>query len=60
LVYEDKEFARVDLRVDAHDEPVGELRRVFDFFKPAIDYYAHRQVDARVNPLFEAVPGKGY
>ncbi len=60
LVYEDKEYARVDLRVDAHEEPVGELRRVFDFFKPAIDYYSHRQVDARVKPLFEALPGKGY
>jgi uncharacterized Ntn-hydrolase superfamily protein len=60
LVYEDKAFARVDLRVDAHEEPVGELRRVFDFFKPAIDYYSHRQVDARVQPLFEAVPDKGY
>jgi len=60
LVYDDKDFARVDLRVDAHGEPVGELRRVFDFYKPAIDYYNHRQVDPRVKPLFEAIPDKGY
>ena len=60
LVYEAKPFPRVDLRVDVHDEPVGELRRVFDAFKPAIDYYSLRQVDARVQPLFEAVPGKNY
>ena len=60
LVYDDKDFARVDLRVDHHMEPVGELRRVFDVFKPAIDYYNHRQVDARVKPLFEAVPNENY
>ncbi len=60
LVYDDKDFARVDLRVDAHDEPVAELRRVFEVFKPAIDYYSHRQLDARVQPLHEAVPDKGY
>ncbi|MDP6873238.1 MAG: DUF1028 domain-containing protein [Alphaproteobacteria bacterium] len=60
LVYEDKEYARVDLRVDAHEEPVGELRRVFDFYKPAIEYYVHRQVDARVKPLSEVVDVEGY
>lgn len=51
LVYDTKPFARVDLRVDVHDEPVGELRRVFDVFRPAIPYYNLRLVDARVPPL---------
>ena len=60
LVYDDKEFPRVDLRVDHHEEPIAELRRVFEVFKPAIDYYNHRQVDARVKPLFEAVPNPNY
>jgi len=41
----------VDLRVDVHAEPVGELRRVFDAYRPAIPYYNLRQVDARVPPL---------
>jgi uncharacterized Ntn-hydrolase superfamily protein len=41
----------VDLRVDVHPEPVGELRRVFDAYRPAIPYYNLRQVDARVPPL---------
>ena len=41
----------VDLRVDVHEEPVGELRRVFDAYRPAIPYYNLRQVDARVPPL---------
>lgn len=60
LVHDDKDFARVDLRVDHHSEPVGELRRVFEVYKPAIGYYTHRQVDARVKPLFEAVPNENY
>ena len=51
LVYDDQAFAHVDLRVDVHDEPVGELRRVFDYYRPAIPYYNLRQVDARVPPL---------
>jgi uncharacterized Ntn-hydrolase superfamily protein len=50
-VYDNKPFAHVDLRVDIHDEPVGELRRVYDAFKPAIPYYKFRLVDARVPPL---------
>jgi uncharacterized Ntn-hydrolase superfamily protein len=51
LVYDDKTFAHVDLRVDVHEEPVGELRRVFDVYRPAIPYYNLRQVDSRVPPL---------
>ena len=51
LVYDRKPFARVDLRVDVHEEPVGELRKVFDVFRPAIPYYNLRLVDARVPPL---------
>jgi uncharacterized Ntn-hydrolase superfamily protein len=51
LVVDDRPFAYVDLRVDVHEEPVGELRRVFDAYRPAIPYYNLRQVDARVPPL---------
>jgi len=60
LVYEDKPFARVDLRVDHHEEPVAELRRVWEAFKPAMDYYSWRQVKADVPPLHEAVADQGY
>lgn len=51
VVYDRKTFARVDLRVDLHDEPVGELRRIFDWYRPAIPYYDQRQVDPRVPGL---------
>ena len=60
LVYDDKPFARVDLRVDHHEEPVDELRRVWEAFKPAMDYYALRQVQADVPPLHEVVPDQKY
>lgn len=53
LVYDTKPFAHVDLRVDVHEEPIGELRRVFNTFRPTIPYYNLRQVDARVPPLHE-------
>lgn len=51
VVYDCKDFARVDLRVDLHEEPVGELRRIFDLYRPAIPYDDLRQVDPRVPPL---------
>jgi uncharacterized Ntn-hydrolase superfamily protein len=51
LVFEDKRFSRVDLRVDIHAEPEAELRRIFDIYRPAIPYYNMRQVDPRVPGL---------
>jgi uncharacterized Ntn-hydrolase superfamily protein len=59
VVYDRKAFARVDLRVDLHAEPVGELRRVFDAYRPAIPYYTLRQVDPRVPPLDEWLAAYG-
>lgn len=59
VVYDRKTFARVDLRVDLHDEPVGELRRIFDWYRPAIPYYDQRQVDPRVPGLDEWLAQRG-
>ncbi len=53
VVYDRKDFARVDLRVDLHEEPVGELRRIFEIYRPAIPYYELRQVEPHVPPLDE-------
>lgn len=60
LVYAERAYARVDLRVDVHDEPVGELRRVWNAYKSALDYYWRRQVDPTVQPLHEVVPDGGF
>lgn len=51
LVYDKKTFSRVDLRVDIHESPEAELRRIFDYYRPAIPYYDMRQVDPRVPHL---------
>jgi len=56
LVYDQDRFARIDLRVDQHDEPVGELRRVFEAYRPFIPYYVQRQRDPRIAPWHEWAP----
>ena len=60
LVYGDRRYPWVDLRVDVHDEPVGELRRVFDAYATAADYYWRRQRDPTVPPLHEVVPDQSF
>jgi len=42
LVHENEGFAVMDLRVDDHPEPVGELRRLFDKLHPLLPYYRER------------------
>lgn len=60
LVHADRRYPRLDLRVDVHDEPVGELRRVWDAYATAIDYYWQRQIDPTVQPLHEVVADRGF
>lgn len=60
LVYADRRYPRLDLRVDVHEEPVGELRRVWDAYATAIDYYWQRQTDPTVQPLHEVVSDRGF
>lgn len=45
LVYGSQSFPRVDLRVDEHPVPIVELRRIFEFYKPRIDYFSLRASD---------------
>ncbi len=42
LVVNKKSYAWVDLRADEHDEPVGELRRLYGLYIPLIPYYDTR------------------
>ncbi|MFO1080757.1 MAG: DUF1028 domain-containing protein [Reyranellaceae bacterium] len=48
LVFGDEPFAYIDLRVDVHDEPIGELRRIFEWFRPLLPYYAERPYNPRL------------
>jgi uncharacterized Ntn-hydrolase superfamily protein len=42
LVVNKKSYAWVDLRADEHDEPIGELRRLYMLYVPLIPYYDTR------------------
>jgi uncharacterized Ntn-hydrolase superfamily protein len=42
IVYSKQEYALVDLRVDEHAEPIGELRRLHDLYAPQAVYYELR------------------
>ena len=55
VVYEKHEFPIVNLRVDVSLEPVAELRRIFDWFKPLIPYYVDRTLDPGSVPRYKAV-----
>lgn len=48
LVYDREVFPRVDLRVDHHEEPIGELRRIFELYKPQIEFYNLRPIDPTI------------
>lgn len=48
IVYDREVYPRVDLRVDDHDEPVAELRRIFDLFRPLTEYWNLRAVDPTI------------
>lgn len=52
-------FPEVDLRVDLHREPVGELRRIFEAFKPLIPYYHARLFDPSVPPAADWLEARG-
>lgn len=39
IVYAQHPFPMVDLRVEVHDEPIGELRRIWDWYQPMLPYY---------------------
>ncbi len=42
LVVNKKSYGWIDLRVDEHIEPIGELRRILELYKPLIPYYDTR------------------
>lgn len=52
-VCEGQKFPIVDLRVDEHPEPIGELRRLLGLYEPLIPYYRVRASDPSVGPYDE-------
>jgi uncharacterized Ntn-hydrolase superfamily protein len=62
LVHGSEPFPLEDLRVDVHDTPVKELRRVWEFMQPLEAYYVQRKTDPSGLPRWwqkrmEMVPG---
>lgn len=61
LVYDKHPFPIVDLRVELHDEPVGELRRLWNWYEPMVPYYIERAFTPKVPRWWqwrrEHVPG---
>jgi uncharacterized Ntn-hydrolase superfamily protein len=51
LVHHDLDYATVDLRADDYDDPVAELRRLFDLYEPRIPYYRVRAADPSIGPF---------
>ncbi len=61
LVCDREPWPLVDLRVDLHDAPEAELRRLWDWYAPMVPYYAERAVNPDVPRWWqwrmERVPG---
>jgi uncharacterized Ntn-hydrolase superfamily protein len=51
LTFGHQSQSRCDLRVDVSEEPVKELRRIFDWFKPLLPYFEQRMRDPNVPRL---------
>lgn len=48
LVYAEHNFPIVDLRVELHDAPETELRRLWDWYAPMVPYYVQRAYSPNV------------
>ncbi len=59
LVCDWEVFPRVNLRVDDHDEPIGELRRIFDLYQPLIPLYALRPSDPTIGSVRDWLAKQG-
>ncbi len=59
LTYNDQAVAHVDLRVDLSLEPIAELRRSLEWFKPLLGFYAERCNNPRVGRHKDYLRGQG-
>jgi uncharacterized Ntn-hydrolase superfamily protein len=59
LVVDREIFPRVDLRVDEHAMAVAELRRIFEVYRPLINYFQERAVDPTIPSEEEKLRAQG-
>ncbi|PPR59613.1 MAG: hypothetical protein CFH10_01847 [Alphaproteobacteria bacterium MarineAlpha4_Bin2] len=58
-VCDNLDYPLVDLRADDYDEPVDELRRLYDLYTPRIPYYRRRAADPSIGPFSEWQESQG-
>jgi uncharacterized Ntn-hydrolase superfamily protein len=54
IVHHREAFSWVDLRVDASEEPIAELRRIHGLFSPLKEHFSRRAVDPTLPPVPDA------
>jgi uncharacterized Ntn-hydrolase superfamily protein len=59
LVVDREVFPRVDLRVDEHATAVAELRRIFEVYRPLIDYFQERAANPTIPSEEEKLRAQG-
>jgi uncharacterized Ntn-hydrolase superfamily protein len=59
LVVDREVFPRVDLRVDEHVTAVAELRRIFEVYRPLIDYFQERAINPTIPSVEEQLRAQG-
>lgn len=59
LVFGREIYSRCDLRVDVAEEPIAELRRIFDWYQPLIPYYEERGRNPLVPRVKDYLAQKG-
>jgi uncharacterized Ntn-hydrolase superfamily protein len=59
LVVDREVFPRVDLRVDEHAMEVAELRRIFEVYRPLIEYFQERAANPPIPSEEERLRAQG-
>ena len=59
LVYENEGYAIINLRVDEHEEPMGELWRLFNKLHPLVPYYRERPDNPTIGRVVDWARARG-
>lgn len=60
LTFGRESYSRCDLRVDIHEEPIAELRRIYDWYEPLIPYYVERARNHKIGRYKDFLKREGH
>ena len=60
LTFGKDSYSRCDLRVDIHEEPIAELRRVYDWYAPLVPYYEERASNPEIGRYKDFLKRNGH